>query len=69
MAAKTDVPTPTWIVQKRALRRAGKRERLATLVSLMLSSQTKDPVTAEAVYNLQRTLPNGLCFAELTRSG
>ncbi|KAF6766922.1 HhH-GPD domain protein [Kalmanozyma brasiliensis GHG001] len=44
---------------------AGKRERLATLVSLMLSSQTKDPVTAEAVYNLQRTLPNGLCLQSL----
>ncbi|KAJ9474760.1 Endonuclease III-like protein [Pseudozyma hubeiensis] len=42
-----------------------KRERLATLVSLMLSSQTKDPVTAEAVYNLQRTLPNGLCLQSL----
>ncbi|CDS01920.1 related to NTG1-DNA repair protein [Sporisorium scitamineum] len=44
---------------------AAKRERLATLVSLMLSSQTKDPVTAEAVYNLQRTLPNGLCLQSL----
>lgn len=44
---------------------AAKRERLATLVSLMLSSQTKDPVTAEAVYNLQRTLPNGLCLTSL----
>lgn len=42
-----------------------KRERLATLISLMLSSQTKDPVTAEAVYNLQRTLPNGLCLQSL----
>lgn len=44
---------------------SAKRERLATLVSLMLSSQTKDPVTAEAVYNLQRTLPNGLCLQSL----
>ncbi|SPO47315.1 related to NTG1 - DNA repair protein [Moesziomyces antarcticus] len=44
---------------------AAKRERLATLVSLMLSSQTKDPVTAEAVYNLQRNLPNGLCLQSL----
>ncbi|SAM83998.1 related to NTG1-DNA repair protein [Ustilago bromivora] len=44
---------------------AAKRERLATLVSLMLSSQTKDPVTAEAVYNLQRTLPDGLCLKSL----
>lgn len=44
---------------------SAKRERLATLVSLMLSSQTKDPVTAEAVYNLQRTLPDGLCLKSL----
>ena len=42
-----------------------KRERLTTLVSLMLSSQTKDPVTAEAVYNLQRTLPGGLTLQSL----
>ncbi|EPQ28664.1 uncharacterized protein PFL1_03967 [Pseudozyma flocculosa PF-1] len=42
-----------------------KRKRLATLVSLMLSSQTKDPVTAEAVYNLQRTLPGGLTLSSL----
>lgn len=39
---------------------AAKRARFTTLVSLMLSSQTKDPVTAEAVHNLQRNLPNGL---------
>ncbi|PWY98738.1 DNA glycosylase [Testicularia cyperi] len=44
---------------------AARRERLSTLVSLMLSSQTKDPVTAEAVYNLQRTLPSGLCLQSL----
>ncbi|PWN52526.1 OMPdecase-domain-containing protein [Violaceomyces palustris] len=43
----------------------GKRERLTTLVSLMLSSQTKDPVTAEAVYNLQRNLRNGLDLGSL----
>lgn len=34
----------------------------------MLSSQTKDPVTAEAVYNLQRTLPNGLCLQSLLQA-
>ncbi len=39
-----------------------KRERFTTLISLMLSSQTKDPVTAEAVKNLQTRLPNGLCL-------
>ncbi|MCO5590048.1 hypothetical protein L7F22_044017 [Adiantum nelumboides] len=41
---------------------SAKRARFTTLVSLMLSSQTKDPVTAEAVHNLQRNLPNGLCL-------
>ncbi|KAK0546454.1 orotidine 5'-phosphate decarboxylase [Tilletia horrida] len=37
-----------------------RRKRFTTLVSLMLSSQTKDPVTAAAVANLQRQLPGGL---------
>lgn len=37
-----------------------KRLRFTTLVSLMLSSQTKDPVTADAVHKLQTTLTNGL---------
>jgi len=36
-----------------------KRERFTILVSLMLSSQTKDEVTAQAVRNLQSTLPKG----------
>ena len=42
-----------------------KRQRFTTLVSLMLSSQTKDPVTAEAVRNLQTKLLNGLCLQSL----
>ncbi|CAO1620649.1 unnamed protein product [Parajaminaea phylloscopi] len=37
-----------------------KRERFTVLVSLMLSSQTKDEVTAQAVKNLQTNLPLGL---------
>lgn len=37
-----------------------KRLRFTTLVSLMLSAQTKDAVTADAVHTLQRLLPNGL---------
>lgn len=44
---------------------SARRERFTILVSLMLSSQTKDPVTAEAVYNLQRNLPNGLCLQSI----
>ena len=42
-----------------------RRERFTILVSLMLSSQTKDPVTAEAVHNLQRSLPGGLSLASI----
>lgn len=42
-----------------------KRLRFTTLISLMLSSQTKDPVTADAVYKLQTRLPNGLCLQSL----
>lgn len=37
-----------------------KRERFTVLVSLMLSSQTKDETTAQAVKNLQSNLPLGL---------
>ncbi|KAG8924313.1 DNA N-glycosylase and apurinic/apyrimidinic (AP) lyase [Tulasnella sp. 418] len=37
-----------------------KSQRFGTLVSLMLSSQTKDEVTAQAVANLRATLPGGL---------
>ncbi|KAJ3215767.1 DNA N-glycosylase and apurinic/apyrimidinic (AP) lyase [Dinochytrium kinnereticum] len=37
-----------------------KTYRFQTLVALMLSSQTKDPITAAAVHRLQTQLPNGL---------
>ncbi|CUA72174.1 endonuclease III [Rhizoctonia solani] len=37
-----------------------KDQRFGTLVSLMLSSQTKDEVTAAAVTNLRQVLPGGL---------
>lgn len=39
--------------------------RLASLISLMLSSQTKDPVTHEAVMNLRRNLKGGLSLESL----
>ncbi|SCV69483.1 BQ2448_2503 [Microbotryum intermedium] len=42
-----------------------KDNRLSILVSLMLSSQTKDPVTHQAVKNLREQLPNGLCLESL----
>lgn len=35
------------------------------LISLMLSSQTKDPVTSQAVTNLHHTLPGGLAAESL----
>ncbi|KAK3052333.1 alpha,alpha-trehalase nth1 [Extremus antarcticus] len=40
--------------------RPPKDQRLQTLVSLMLSSQTKDTVTAAAIKNLQENMPGGL---------
>ncbi|GAM87803.1 hypothetical protein ANO11243_058310 [Dothideomycetidae sp. 11243] len=39
--------------------------RLQTLVALMLSSQTKDPVTAAAIKNMQDNLPRGFCLEDL----
>ncbi|GAA5900806.1 hypothetical protein JCM6882_007669 [Rhodosporidiobolus microsporus] len=39
--------------------------RLSILVSLMLSSQTKDPVTHQATQNLRTTLPGGLTLSAL----
>ncbi|EMC99234.1 hypothetical protein BAUCODRAFT_31576 [Baudoinia panamericana UAMH 10762] len=41
--------------------------RLQTLVSLMLSSQTKDTVTAVAMRNLQQNLPGGFCLESLLK--
>lgn len=43
-------------------------KRFQTLVSLMLSSQTKDPVTAEATASLRRTLPGGLTLESILAS-
>lgn len=42
--------------------RTPREQRLQTLVSLMLSSQTKDTVTAAAMKNLQANLSGGLCL-------
>ncbi|KAJ9618649.1 alpha,alpha-trehalase nth1 [Taxawa tesnikishii (nom. ined.)] len=42
-------------------------QRLQTLVSLMLSSQTKDTVTAVAMKNLQENLPGGFCLDSLLK--
>ncbi|MBW0517939.1 hypothetical protein O181_057654 [Austropuccinia psidii MF-1] len=45
-----------------------KERRLTTLVSLMLSSQTKDEVTAQATLNLRLHLKNGLSVDSLRKS-
>ncbi|KAI7320581.1 DNA glycosylase [Hortaea werneckii] len=45
--------------------RSPQDQRLQTLVSLMLSSQTKDTVTAAAMRNLQQNLSGGFCLQSL----
>lgn len=45
--------------------RSPRDQRLQTLISLMLSSQTKDTVTAAAMRNLQENLPGGFCLESL----
>lgn len=45
--------------------RSPKDQRLQTLIALMLSSQTKDTVTAVAMKNLQENLPGGFCLDSL----
>lgn len=48
--------------------RSETERRLSCLVSLMLSSQTKDEVTAQATLNLRLNLPNGLTVQSLRDS-
>ncbi|EME50318.1 hypothetical protein DOTSEDRAFT_68994 [Dothistroma septosporum NZE10] len=45
--------------------RSPRDQRLQTLVSLMLSSQTKDTVTAAAIRNMQENLPGGFTLQSL----
>ena len=45
--------------------RSPEDQRLQTLISLMLSSQTKDTVTAAAMRNLQESLPGGFTLDSL----
>ncbi|PSK35913.1 hypothetical protein B9Z65_5728 [Elsinoe australis] len=42
--------------------RSPRDRRLQTLIALMLSSQTKDPVTAAAIKNMQDGLEGGFCL-------
>ncbi|PNS16599.1 hypothetical protein CAC42_99 [Sphaceloma murrayae] len=45
--------------------RSPRDRRLQTLIALMLSSQTKDPVTAAAIKNMQDGLEGGFCLESL----
>ncbi|KAJ2719013.1 alpha,alpha-trehalase nth1 [Coemansia sp. Benny D115] len=45
-----------------------KRQRFRSLISLMLSAQTKDEITAEAVRNLSQRLPGGLTPKSLSEA-
>lgn len=47
--------------------RSPQDQRLQTLIALMLSSQTKDTVTAVAMKNLQENLPGGFCLDSLLK--
>lgn len=74
-----EVYTTTQIMRKRLLApvdtmgcealaeetRAPLDRRLQTLIALMLSSQTKDTVTAAAMTNLQQNLPGGFTLSSL----
>jgi endonuclease-3 len=42
-----------------------RQQRFQTLVSLMLSSQTLDTVTAPTIWNMQQVLPNGLDLEDI----
>ncbi|KAJ1310519.1 hypothetical protein OPQ81_007250 [Rhizoctonia solani] len=61
MRSKIDAPVDTMGCAK-SMTGVGplKDQRFGTLVSLMLSSQTKDEVTTAAVENLRQVLPGGL---------
>lgn len=59
MRSKVVAPVDEMGCEELALKDVSPRDqRLQTLVSLMLSSQTKDQVTAAAVKNMQDNLPN-----------
>ncbi|KAF2102404.1 DNA glycosylase [Rhizodiscina lignyota] len=61
MRSKIVAPVDEMGCEALALKTASPRDqRFQTLISLMLSSQTKDAVTAAAVKNLQDNLPGGL---------
>ena len=65
MRAKVLAPVDTMGCESLAEdKRSPRDKRFQTLVALMLSSQTKDPVTAAAVRRLQEDLP-GVCVQQI----
>ena len=48
-------------------KRTPRDRRFQTLIALMLSSQTKDPVTAAAIKRLQNELPGGFCLENVRK--
>ncbi|RDI83518.1 hypothetical protein Vi05172_g6702 [Venturia inaequalis] len=66
MRSKIKAPVDTMGCEQAANANASpKDQRLSTLIALMLSSQTKDPVTFAAIQALESSLPGGLCLQAL----
>jgi endonuclease-3 len=66
MRLRTPAPVDTMGCERLADRTdSPKNQRFQTLVSLMLSSQTKDTVTAAAIRSLQSGLPGGLTLESI----
>ncbi|TLD28008.1 DNA glycosylase [Venturia nashicola] len=66
MRANMQAPVDTMGCEQAANANASpKDQRLSTLIALMLSSQTKDPVTFAAIQTLESSLPGGLCLQAL----
>lgn len=65
---REDRRADAWRVTAEDEEERAKRDRLTVLISLMLSSQTKDEVTAQAVKNLQTTLVDGVSLASILAS-
>ncbi|QDS76203.1 hypothetical protein FKW77_008309 [Venturia effusa] len=66
MRSKMQAPVDTMGCERAAnIKASPKNQRLSTLIALMLSSQTKDPVTFAAIQTLEASLPGGLCLQAL----
>lgn len=65
---REDRRADAWRVSAEDEEDRAKRDRLTILISLMLSSQTKDEVTGQAVKNLQTSLVDGISLASILAS-